>query len=102
MAMNRATQILAAYVNDQLVVLLLAEISGESRRHQKFFEKLYVRMVDFVQKRFFESGAGVYDDTCTWQFYEHSGFTRMEEQKIVLDLPKGNVPLNCFLYSKTL
>ncbi len=41
------------------------------------------------------------DDACTYQFYEHRGFQRVEEQDIVLEMPKGNVPLKCFIYSKT-
>lgn len=40
------------------------------------------------------------DDACTYQFYEHRGFQRVEEQDIVLEMPKGNVPLKCFIYSK--
>jgi GNAT superfamily N-acetyltransferase len=40
------------------------------------------------------------DDACTYQFYEHRGFQRMAEDDIVLDLPKGKVPLKCLLYSK--
>ena len=40
------------------------------------------------------------DDACTYQFYEHRGFQRIEEQDIVLEMPKGNVPLKCFIYSK--
>lgn len=42
------------------------------------------------------------DDVCTYQFYEHRGFERAEEKKIVLEMPKGKVPLRCFLYSKKL
>lgn len=40
------------------------------------------------------------DDACTYQFYEHRGFQRVEEQEIVLEMPKGKVPLKCFIYSK--
>ena len=40
------------------------------------------------------------DDACTYQFYEHRGFQRVEEQDIVLEMPKGSVPLKCFIYSK--
>ena len=40
------------------------------------------------------------DDACTYQFYEHRGFQLVEEQSIVLDMPKGKVPLKCFIYSK--
>lgn len=42
------------------------------------------------------------DDACTYQFYERRGFERAEEKKIVLEMPKGKVPLRCFLYSKKL
>lgn len=42
------------------------------------------------------------DDVCTYQFYEHRGFERVEEKAIVMDLPKGKVPLTCFVYSKIL
>lgn len=41
------------------------------------------------------------DNACTWQFYEHRGFSRAEEEKIVLEMPKGHIPLDCYLYSKT-
>lgn len=40
------------------------------------------------------------DDGCTYQFYEHRGFERVEEKEIVLEMPKGKVPLICFVYSK--
>ncbi len=40
------------------------------------------------------------DNACTYQFYEHRGFKRVEEKEIVLEMPKGRVPLKCFVYSK--
>ena len=154
--MNRATEIFAAYVDDEFVGVLLAEIYGEEKIHQVWTEKLNVRFVDIIQKLFFKGGAGLYDDTvkaqlshfltstkpdgeiiflaadpdskikgvgtallralekkipgktmylhtddaCTYQFYERRGFERVEEQDIVLEMPKGNVPLKCFIYSK--
>ncbi len=50
-----------------------------------------------------ESGKLLYlytDNACTYQFYEHRGFERAEENDIVLDMPTGKVPLSCFIYSK--
>ena len=41
------------------------------------------------------------DDACTYQFYEHRGFRKAEEKDIVLEMPKGNVPLKCLIYHKT-
>jgi len=40
------------------------------------------------------------DDACTYQFYEHRGFERVQEKDIVLEMPKGKVPLKCLIYSK--
>lgn len=154
--MNRATRILAAYANHKLVGVLLAEIYGEPKAHRSWLEKLYVKLVDFIQRIFFKDGAGLYentvkeqlqhylqtykpdgeiiflaadteakikgvgsvllraleeklfgkiiylhtDDACTYTFYEHRGFERVEEKDIVLEMPKGKVPLRCYLYSK--
>ena len=50
-----------------------------------------------------EKGKTVYlytDNACTYQFYEHRGFERVGEKEIVLEMPKGKVPLKCFIYSK--
>ena len=41
------------------------------------------------------------DDKCTYQFYEHRGFNRREEEDIIMNLGKKKVNLRCFLYSKT-
>lgn len=153
---NRATEILAAYSDGIFAGVLLAEIYGEEKKHQSWYEKLYVRFVDIIQRTFFKHGAGLYeetvkdqlshylannkpngeiiflaadpdakikgigsallgelekklpgkilylhtDDACTYQFYERRGFTRVEEQDIVLEMPKGRVPLKCFIYVK--
>lgn len=42
------------------------------------------------------------DDACTYQFYEHRGFLRSEEQEVLLDLGNKKVQLKCLLYSKTI
>lgn len=153
---NRATQILAAYAEGKFVGVLLAEIKGEKRKHQNFWQKIYVKIVDAIQKTLFKDGAGLYenttkeqlahylktntpdgeiiflaadpdckikgigtallnaleekergktlylytDDACTYQFYEHRGFKRVEEKEVILEMPKGKVPLKCFIYSK--
>lgn len=153
---NRATQILSAYVGDKFVGVLLAEIKGEEKKKQSFLQKIYVKFVDVIQKLFFKGGAGLYEDTtkeqlahylqsntpdgeiiflaadpdckikgigtallnaleekergktlylytdnaCTYQFYEHRGFEKVEEKEIVLEMPKGKIPLKCFIYSK--
>lgn len=42
------------------------------------------------------------DNACTYQFYEHRGFTRAQEKEIVLKLGRREVALQCFLYTKVL
>ena len=52
-----------------------------------------------------EPGKRVYlytDNACTYQFYEHRGFSRAEERQVVLELEKRTVPLTCLLYTKVL
>ena len=155
---NRATQIFAAYVDNEFVGVLLAEMYAEEKKQNNILQKVYVKFVDAIQKTFFKDGAGLYeettkaqmkkylqnhkpdgeiiflvadpnckvkgigtallnaleeieqgktiylhtDDACTYQFYEHRGFARKEEMDIVLEMPKGKVPLKCFIYSKTI
>lgn len=42
------------------------------------------------------------DNACTYQFYEHRGFERVEEKEILMNMPKGKINLKCFIYSKTI
>lgn len=52
-----------------------------------------------------EKGKMVYlytDNACFYQFYEHRGFHKAAERKIMLDFGKKKVPLVCLLYSKVL
>ena len=61
--MNRATQILAAYDDNEFVGVMLAEVYGEEKKHSVWYEKLYVKFVDVIQRLFFQGGAGLYEDT---------------------------------------
>lgn len=52
-----------------------------------------------------EQGKTLYlytDNACTYQFYEHRGFDRVGEKRIVLKLGHKKVPLQCFLYHKVI
>ena len=155
---NRATQILAAYADGEFVGVLLAEVKSEEKKYQSFLQKIYIKIVDVMQRTFFKGGADLYEDTtkellahylksnmpdgeilflaadpdckikgigtallnaleekekgktlylytddaCIYQFYEHRGFERAEEKEIILKMPKGRVPLKCFVYSKAI
>ena len=67
---NRATQIFAAYVDNEFVGVMLAEIKGEKKKQQDFFQQIYVKFVDVIQNIFFKGGAGLYEDTTKEQL-EH-------------------------------
>jgi len=50
-----------------------------------------------------EAGKTLYlftDNNCTWQFYEHRGYTRVGERDIRMKIQKKMVSLSCYLYSK--
>lgn len=156
--MNRATQIIAAYIEGKFAGVLLAEMKGEEKKRRSLLRNLYVRLFDLIQNLLFRGGGNLYENTtqeqlehylqsnqpdgeilflaadpdckirgigtallsalaereggktvylytdnaCNYLFYEHRGFKRVEEKEIVLDMPKREVPLTCFLYSKKL
>lgn len=156
MELNRATKAYGAYVNDEFVGVLLADMNGETKKYYNVWRAVYVRFFDWLQKIVAGKGVGVYDkanwemyrafcenhtpngeiiflaanpnskvkgvgtallsafeaeengklvylytdNACTYQFYEHRGFTRSEERQTILDLGKKQVPLTCLFYSK--
>lgn len=57
-----ATQIISAYLDGELVGVLLAEIKGEEKRYQSFWKELYVRVFDFLQHLFYKDGVNAYDE----------------------------------------
>lgn len=56
LTINRATQIFAAYVDDRFAGVILAEIKGEEKKHESFYQKIYVKFVDVIQRIFFRGG----------------------------------------------
>ena len=60
--LNKATQVIAAYQGDVLAGLLLAQMQGEEPRCCSLWCRLYVCMVEFVQKHLFRDSVGVYDE----------------------------------------
>lgn len=155
--LSQASQVIAAYYGDELAGVLLANMQDEPKAARFWGHRLYVNIVDGLQRLIYhnavdkydqanqkmyrqftykhlvageinflaanprlkikgigtlllqelerrENGKPIYlytDDNCTYQFYEHRGFTRVGQQKIGLDLTeKGNEPLECYMYYK--
>lgn len=61
MELSRASQIIAAYCGDKLVGVLLADMNGESKYCSSFWEKAYVKLVNFVQGIFYNDSVNEYD-----------------------------------------
>ncbi|WP_122646407.1 GNAT family N-acetyltransferase [Enterococcus mediterraneensis] len=61
--LNRATQIIALYADDELAGVLLADIKGKTKKHHSFGQKLYVKLFDFLQNVFVKDSKGGYDAT---------------------------------------
>lgn len=58
-----ATQIIAAYDEDQLVGVLVADMKGEQKLDSPWYTRAYVHVMDFILNRFFSSGQNIYDET---------------------------------------
>ncbi len=50
MEMQRATQMIAAYMGEKLVGLVLADVSGEPKRYQSIWKGCYVKFVELIMK----------------------------------------------------
>lgn len=156
--LTRATQVLAAYHGDEFAGVLLCEIKGESKKYKSWWNSLYVKVFDCMQKLLVKDGVGPYDEAnrqmleeykkqhtpdgeilflaanpdisvkgigsmllselekrehgkevylftdsaCTYQFYEHRGFERIQEKDIVVEIGAKKVDLECYLYCKML
>ena len=57
--LNRATQVIAAYVGEKLAGVLLADIKGEKKSYRSFGKTMYIQIFNLLQKLFYKGGAGV-------------------------------------------
>ena len=69
--LNRATQVIAAYVGEELAGVLLADIKGEKKSYRSFGKTMYIQIFNLLQKLFYKGGAGVYDTTNQVLFREY-------------------------------
>jgi ribosomal protein S18 acetylase RimI-like enzyme len=64
---NKSTQILSAYKNNQFVGVLLANMKGEKKVHSNKLEKLYVSFINFIQNTLLKDSSGLYEQTINKQ-----------------------------------
>lgn len=59
---TNATQVIAAYDQDVLLGVLIADMKGEPKPYQSFWRGLYVKVVDGIQNLFFGGGVLSYSE----------------------------------------
>ena len=69
--LTRATHLIALYSNDELAGVLLAELNGEKKIHHSFWNSLYVKIFDILQKLFAKSAVDSYDKANTEMFMKY-------------------------------
>lgn len=62
MEMERASQILAAYMGNRLVGLLMADIKFEPKICQSYYRKLFVKLIDTIMRVAYANGPDSYDE----------------------------------------
>lgn len=58
---SSATQIIAAYDQDTLLGVLVADMKDEPKLKSPWYERAYARIVDFILYKLFPAGENVYD-----------------------------------------
>ena len=56
-----ATQLISAYIENELAGVLIAEFKDEEKKHKSFWKSLYVNIFEWMQKTFFKDSVGIYD-----------------------------------------
>lgn len=69
--LNRATQVIAAYAEDELAGVLLAELEGEEKKYGSWGRTVYIRVFEFLQNLFYKGGVGVYEAANSALFKEY-------------------------------
>lgn len=59
--LTNATQLISAYIENELAGVLIADFKGEEKVHKSFWKSLYVNIFEWIQKTFFKGSVGIYD-----------------------------------------
>ena len=61
MELLRSSQIISAYIGDEFVGVLLADIKGEPKIYKSFWKSIFIKFIDWFQNTFVRDGVGPYD-----------------------------------------
>ena len=59
--LTNATQVISAYMGNELVGVLIADFKDEEKVYKSFWKSVYVNIFDCIQKTFFKESVGIYD-----------------------------------------
>ncbi len=59
--LTNATQLISAYIGNELAGVLIADFKSEEKVHKSFWKSLYVNIFEWIQKTFFKESVGIYD-----------------------------------------
>lgn len=65
MELLRATQIIGAYINGEIVGVLLADMEGEKKAYSSVTSKIFIKTAELLMGIIFKGGANVYEETNT-------------------------------------
>ena len=70
--LERASQVLAAYMDNKLVGVLLADIKNKPKICHSFWRSLYVKIFKTIMETFVKGGADIYDEANKVMFKEYA------------------------------
>ena len=82
--LNDATQVFAAYQEEQFVGVLMASVEGEEKRYRTLRRTVFVKVVEFFQKLLYSGGAGVYEKTNQEMYRKYRETSRPDGQIVFL------------------
>lgn len=68
----QSTQIIAAYVDDEFMGVLLAKMKGEKKQYYSFWKSFYVKVTDYLQEIFCKESVGIYDKANQEMYLQYS------------------------------
>ncbi|MBO0471806.1 GNAT family N-acetyltransferase [Enterococcus sp. DIV0242_7C1] len=70
--LERSTQVLAAYMDDKLVGILMADIKNEPKHYSSIWRKMYIQIFEILMSILSINGADTYDVANKEMFEEYS------------------------------
>lgn len=70
--LERASQVIAAYMGDRLVGILMADVKDEPKMYSSFWRKLFIKLFKYIMSVVVKGGHDIYDDANKAMFNEYT------------------------------